>query len=176
MTSETKPESNKSKDYLGTICQNRQEAAEWAEKQRHAGRTVAFTNGVFDLFHNGHLDSIRRAAAEADCLIVALNDDESVKRLKGEGRPILSIDQRMKVLSGIEEIDAVVPFGEDTPKEIIEAIKPDVLVKGGHYQIHEIVGHDFVLDRGGRVLSLPLVPNRSTTNIVEVVQQRFEIK
>lgn len=155
------------------ILESREAAAAWAEAQRAAGLTVVFTNGVFDLLHNGHLDSLRRAAAEGDVLIVGVNDDACVKRLKGEGRPILAEDQRVKVLSAIHCVDAVVLFGEDTPKEIIEAVKPDVLVKGGHYTIPEIVGHEFVLDRGGKVLSLPLLEGHSTTNIVGDIQKRF---
>ncbi len=155
------------------ILENRQAAHEWANDRRAAGQLVVFTNGVFDLLHNGHLDSLRRARAEGHVLIVGVNDDESVRRLKGPGRPILSQDQRMRLLAALECVDAVVAFGEDTPAEIIEAVAPDVLVKGGHYTVPEIVGHEFVLDRGGRVLSLPLVPGRSTSNLIDVVKQRF---
>ncbi|MGF1571538.1 MAG: adenylyltransferase/cytidyltransferase family protein [Sumerlaeia bacterium] len=155
------------------ILLNSDAAAQWAQLQRDLGKRVVFTNGVFDLLHNGHLDSLRRAAAEGDVLIVGVNNDACVQRLKGPGRPILAEDQRTKVLSAIHCVDAVVLFGEDTPKEIIEAVKPDVLVKGGHYTIPEIVGHEFVLDRGGKVLSLPLLEGHSTTNIVGEIQKRF---
>ena len=148
-------------------------AAAWAESQRREGRSVVFTNGVFDLLHNGHLDSLRRARAEGDVLVVALNDDESVGRLKGSGRPILPLDQRLRLVAGLHCVDAVVAFSEDTPARIIEAVGPDVLVKGGHYEIPEIVGHEFVLARGGRVLSLPLLPGRSTSGLIERIQQRF---
>jgi len=149
------------------------EASRWADQQRQAGRAVVFTNGVFDLLHGGHLDSLRRARAEGDCLVVGVNDDESVRRLKGPGRPILALDQRLRVLAALECVDAVVAFGEDTPAAIIEAVAPDVLVKGGHYAVPEIVGHEFVLARGGRVLSLPLVPGKSTTGLVEIIKERF---
>jgi rfaE bifunctional protein nucleotidyltransferase chain/domain len=155
------------------ILPSREAAARWAAEQRAAGKKVVFTNGVFDMLHNGHLDSLRRAAAEGDVLIVGVNSDACVKRLKGPGRPILAEDQRLKVLSGIHCVDAVVLFEEDTPKEIIEAVAPDVLVKGGHYTIPEIVGHEFVLDRGGKVLSLPLLSGHSTSNLVDVVRERF---
>lgn len=148
-------------------------ARQWAQTQRAAARAVVFTNGVFDLIHAGHLDSLRRARAEGDVLIVAVNDDESVRRLKGPGRPVLPIDQRLRLLAALETVDAVVAFGQDTPAEIIKAVAPDVLVKGGHYSVPEIVGHEFVLDRGGRVLSLPLLPGRSTTGLVETIKQRF---
>lgn len=155
------------------ILPSREAAARWAELQRDSGKKVVFTNGVFDLLHNGHLDSLRRAAAEGDVLIVGVNSDACVHRLKGPGRPILAEDQRLKVLSAIHCVQAVVLFDEDTPKEIIEAVKPDVLVKGGHYTIPEIVGHEFVLDRGGKVLSLPLLEGYSTSNIVGEIQKRF---
>ena len=148
-------------------------AAAWAAEQRRAGRKVVFTNGVFDLLHAGHVDSLRRAAAEGDILIVGLNDDESVRRLKGPGRPILPLDQRLRVLAGLASVGAVVAFSEDTPAEIIEAVAPDVLVKGGHYTVPEIVGHEFVLERGGRVLSLPLLPDCSTTGLIEEIKKRF---
>ncbi len=148
-------------------------AAAWSAARREEGRRVVFTNGVFDLLHNGHLDSLRRAKAEGDTMIVALNDDESVRRLKGSGRPILPLDQRLRLIAALHCVDAVVAFSEDTPARIIEAVAPDVLVKGGHYEIHEIVGHEFVLARGGRVLSLPLLPERSTSGLIEKIQQRF---
>ena len=155
------------------IRESFEDARDWAEEQRAAGRVVVFTNGVFDLVHSGHLDSLRRARAEGDCLIVALNDDESVRRLKGPGRPILDIGQRLRVLAALECVDAVVPFGQDTPAEIIEAVAPGVLVKGGHYDVPEIVGHEFVLGGGGRVLSLPLIEGRSTSGIVDTIKERF---
>ena len=151
-------------------------ARAWAEGHRRSGRKVVFTNGVFDLLHAGHVDSLRRARAEGDVLIVALNQDESVRRLKGEGRPILPIGQRLRLLAAMEMVDAVVAFAEDTPAKIIETVAPDVLVKGGHYSVPEIVGHEFVLDRGGRVLSLPLLPGRSTSGLVDTIKERFAKK
>lgn len=155
------------------LLADRHAAAAWAAAQRAAGLRVVFTNGVFDLLHSGHVDSLRRARAEGDCLIVGLNSDESVRRLKGPGRPVLAINQRMRLLAALDMVDAVVAFDEDTPAVIIPAVAPDVLVKGGHYTVPEIVGHEFVLARGGRVLSLPLLPGRSTTGIVERIRERF---
>lgn len=143
-------------------------AARCEEWQRD-GLRVVFTNGVFDLLHSGHIDSLRRAAAEGDRLVVALNSDESVHRLKGPGRPIMAEDQRLRVMAALEMVDAVTLFDDDTPARVIECVTPDVLVKGGHYAVPEIVGHEFVLARGGRVLSLPLVEGRSTTGIIERV-------
>jgi len=142
--------------------------------ERAAGRSIVFTNGVFDLMHPGHLDSIRRARAEGDSLVVALNTDESVHRLKGPGRPILPLGQRMRLIAALPEVWAVTAFDEDTPAAVIEAVAPDVLVKGGHYQVHEIVGHEFVLARGGRVLSLPLLPGYSTSSLIAEIQRRFQ--
>jgi len=155
------------------ILSSYEAASEWAEQERAAGKAVVFTNGVFDMLHNGHLDSLRRARAEGDSLIVALNSDEIVRELKGDGRPVLVLNQRARIVAALGCVDAVVAFHEETPAKIIEAVKPDVLVKGGHYEIPEIVGHEFVLDRGGRVLSLPLLAGHSTTNIVEVIKERF---
>jgi len=143
------------------------------EEVRAQGGKVVFTNGVFDLMHPGHLDSLRRAKAEGDFLVVALNSDESVRRLKGEGRPILPLDQRYRLMAALEDVGAVASFEEDTPLKIILAVRPDVLVKGGHYQVHEIVGHEFVLACGGRVLSLPLVDGYSTTSLIAEIRRRF---
>ena len=128
---------------------------------------------MFDLLHAGHLDSLARAKAEGDVLVVGVNSDESVRRIKGPGRPVLPLDQRMRLLAAIEFVGVVAPFDEDTPAELIEVVAPDVLVKGGHYQIHEIVGHEFVQARGGRVLSLPLVEGLSTSNLIETIKTRF---
>jgi len=147
--------------------------AKRCEEIRAQGGKVVFTNGVFDLMHPGHLDSLRRAKAEGDFLVVALNSDESVRRLKGAGRPILPLDQRYRLMAALEDVGAVASFDEDTPAKIILAVRPDVLVKGGHYQVHEIVGHEFVLACGGRVLSLPLVDGYSTTSLISEIRRRF---
>lgn len=155
------------------ILADRESAARWAAARRAEGLAVVFTNGVFDLLHPGHLDSLRRARAEGDVLLVGVNDDASVQRLKGSGRPILPIGQRLRLLAALEMVDAVVAFGEDDPGLLVEAVAPDVLAKGGHYAVPEIVGHEFVLARGGRVLSLPLVPGRSTTSVIDRVIERF---
>jgi rfaE bifunctional protein nucleotidyltransferase chain/domain len=155
------------------ILKTREEAALWAQQQRQAARKVVFTNGVFDLLHPGHLDSLRRARAEGDVLIVALNDDESVRLLKGPGRPILTLGQRLRLVAALECVDAVVAFPEATPAQLVEAVAPDVLVKGGDYAVEEIAGHEFVLARGGRVLSLPLLPGISTSMLVERIKERF---
>jgi len=158
---------------MSRIIRDREELREFCDHERKLGYQIVFTNGVFDLFHAGHLDSLNRAKAEGDLLIVGVNSDESVRRLKGAGRPVLPLDQRLRVLAGLECVGAVVPFDEDTPAALVEIVQPDVLVKGGHYTVEQIVGHELVLARGGRVLSLPLVEGRSTTDIIGTIKSRF---
>ena len=145
----------------------RTDAAELATRWRASGLRVGFTNGCFDILHPGHLRVLRQARAQCDRLIVAINTDASVKRLKGESRPVNPEQDRAELLSGIAGVDAVTSFDEDTPAELIEALKPDVLVKGGDYKADEIVGADTVRARGGEVVIVPLLEGRSTTNIIE---------
>ena len=131
------------------------------------GRSIVFTNGVFDILHPGHIFSLSQAAKEADFLIVGLNSDESVKRLKGKQRPINHQDSRALLLASLLMVDVVVIFEEDTPLQLINTIKPDVLVKGGDYAIEQIVGAKEVIEQGGRVVINPLVDGYSTTTIIE---------
>ncbi|HEU0055317.1 MAG TPA: D-glycero-beta-D-manno-heptose 1-phosphate adenylyltransferase [Longimicrobium sp.] len=139
-------------------------------KRPRAG-TVVFTNGCFDVLHRGHVEYLAMARALGDTLVVGLNADESVRRLKGAGRPVNGEDDRAFVLAGLAAVDYVTVFGEDTPRELIAALLPDVLVKGGDYRREEIVGGDEVEAAGGRVVVAPLVPGRSTTSILERVRQ-----
>jgi rfaE bifunctional protein nucleotidyltransferase chain/domain len=127
------------------------------------GRAIVFTNGCFDVLHPGHVDLLARARFLGDILVVGLNSDESVRRLKGPGRPVNPLAERAFVLAHLESVDFVVPFDEDTPYELIKALVPHVLVKGGDWPVDKIVGRDFVESRGGRVLSLELLPGYSTT-------------
>lgn len=129
-------------------------------------RTV-FTNGCFDILHPGHVDLLRRAKALGTKLIVGLNSDESVRAIKGSPRPYQTAEDRKAVLLALEAVDEVLVFDELTPEKLIERIKPDVLVKGGDWQVDQIVGASFVLERGGEVFSLPLLGDHSTSNIVE---------
>lgn len=130
--------------------------------------TLVFTNGVFDLLHPGHVTLLEAARALGDVLVVGLNTDASVRRLgKGTDRPVNTEAARARVLAGLAAVDAVVPFDEDTPLELIRELGPDVLVKGADYSRERIVGADFVEARGGRVVRVPLVPDTSTTRIVE---------
>jgi D-glycero-beta-D-manno-heptose 1-phosphate adenylyltransferase len=131
------------------------------------GRSIAFTNGVFDILHAGHIFSLSQAAKEADLLIVGVNSDHSVKRLKGEQRPVNDQDSRALLLASLLMVDAVVIFEEDTPLELINTVKPDVLVKGGDYTIEQIVGAKEVIANGGRVAINPIIEGYSTTSIID---------
>lgn len=133
------------------------------------GKKIAFTNGCFDILHKGHIASLSAAAREADLLIVGVNSDASTKRLKGPLRPINDEHARAELLAALFMVDAVVLFEEDTPKELINEIMPDVLVKGGDYTVEQIVGAQQVIDNGGRVVVNPIVEGYSTTGIIEKI-------
>ncbi len=138
---------------------------------RVKGQTIAFTNGVFDILHEGHIFSLSQAAAEADYLVVAINSDDSVKRLKGPERPINKQSGRALLMASLVMVDAVVIFEEDTPIEWINAVMPDVLVKGGDYSVEQVVGAKEVMANGGRVVINPLVEGLSTTQIIESIRK-----
>ena len=138
---------------------------------RLLGKTVAFTNGCFDILHQGHIASLSDAAREADFLIVGLNSDASTCRLKGESRPINNQHARATVMASLLMVDAVILFEEDTPLDLINAIRPDVLVKGGDYTLEQIVGAKEVIEAGGRVVINPIVPGFSTTGIIEKIHR-----
>ena len=146
---------------------NPEKTARQATEARNAGKIVVFTNGCFDLLHSGHITLLEIASGEGDLLIVGLNSDISVTRLKGEGRPVQSEAERAEALLEIEVVNVVTIFSEDTPLELIDSIKPDVLVKGGDYSSDEIVGADIVLSRGGEVVRVPLLEGISTTRIIK---------
>ncbi len=133
---------------------------------RLMSKKIAFTNGVFDILHQGHIYSLSEAAKEADYLIVGLNSDASVKKLKGETRPINNQDSRALLLASLLMIDAVVIFEEETPLELIKAIMPDVLVKGGDYTVEQVAGAKEVIVNGGRVVINPVLEGFSTTAII----------
>jgi rfaE bifunctional protein nucleotidyltransferase chain/domain len=133
---------------------------------------VVFTNGVFDLLHPGHIDLLLAARRHGDALMVGLNTDESVRRLKGPARPVRSVAERAVVLAALQMVDAVVPFPEDTPLELIRALRPDVLVKGGDYTIDTVVGAADVAGWGGSVVIVPLTAGHSTTSTIEQLRAR----
>ena len=131
---------------------------------------VAFTNGCFDILHQGHLDYLARARQLGDMLVVGLNSDSSVRRLKGEGRPVNDERSRALMLASLMVVDYVVLFNEDTPYNLIKPLQPDLLVKGGDYDPSQIVGADIVMARGGRVLALDFLPGYSSTAIIEKIK------
>jgi rfaE bifunctional protein nucleotidyltransferase chain/domain len=145
----------------------------WAAQQRAAGRTVVFTNGVFDLLHPGHTRYLADARAQGDALVVAVNSDRSVRALaKGADRPVTPEHERAELLAALAAVDAVVLFDEDTPQRIVEAIQPDVLVKGADWAEDAIVGRDVVEGRGGRVVRVPIAPGYSTTAILDRIRMK----
>jgi D-beta-D-heptose 7-phosphate kinase/D-beta-D-heptose 1-phosphate adenosyltransferase len=139
-------------------------AAKWRESAR---APVVFTNGVFDLLHPGHIDVLVGARKQGESLVVGINSDDSVKRLKGPERPIRTIAERCYVLAALEAVDAVVAFEQDTPRDLIGVLRPDILVKGGDYTEESIVGAPEVRGWGGRVVIIPLTPGHSTTSTIE---------
>lgn len=140
------------------------------EDARASGEKIVFTNGCFDILHAGHVGYLAQARAQGDRLVLAINSDESVSRLKGEGRPINPVERRKAVLAGLEAVDWVVSFAEDTPERLLQQVRPDVLVKGGDYGLDEVVGGEFVSSYGGEVKVLSFLDNCSTTAIVEKIQ------
>ena len=140
---------------------------------RIVGKTIAFTNGVFDILHEGHIYSLSQAASEADILVVAVNSDASVKRLKGPSRPINNENSRALVLASLIMVDAVVIFEEDTPLDVITKLMPDVIVKGGDYTVEQVAGAKEAMANGGRVIINELIEGVSTTGIIEKMQSKI---
>lgn len=138
---------------------------------RKAGKKIVFTNGCFDVLHAGHVRLLTKARTLGDILLVAVNSDASVRKLKGAGRPLVKLRDRLEVLSALETVDHVISFSEDTPEKLIGKIRPDILVKGADYRPSEIVGAALVKRCGGRVVTLPLVKGMSTTRLLEKIQQ-----
>jgi len=139
---------------------------------RSAGLRLVFTNGVFDLLHVGHLRYLALARALGDALVVAINSDRSVRELKGPDRPVINEGERAEILAALRQVDYVTIFDEVTPRSLIAKLLPDVLVKGGDYQLHEIHGREEVEAAGGRVISLPYVQGSSTTAVIERMRRR----
>jgi D-beta-D-heptose 7-phosphate kinase/D-beta-D-heptose 1-phosphate adenosyltransferase len=143
---------------------------------RRQGKTVVFSNGCFDLLHVGHVRLFRRARRLGDVLIVGLNADASVRRLKGPSRPVLPLRERQEVLAALADVDYVTSFAEDTPRRIIKALLPDVLVKGGDWGPDRVIGREEVEAAGGRVVLVPYLEGRSSTSIIGKVLRRYERK
>lgn len=149
---------------------NREELLAWRDELRRRDETLVFTNGCFDILHVGHIRQLEQAAALGDRLIVGLNSDDSVRRLKGPSRPFVSLEDRAELLAALRVVDSVAAFDEDTPFELISFVKPDVLVKGGDYKPDEVVGKDVVESLGGRVVIIPFIPGRSTSGLIERIR------
>lgn len=148
----------------------RERAIQIRNRLKDIGAKVVFTNGCFDLIHRGHITYLQKASTHGEVLFLGLNTDASVRRLKGPDRPILSLEDRAGVLAALECIDYIIPFAEDTPKNLIAALLPDVLIKGGDYQPEEIVGREEVESHGGIVTTIPLIEGQSTTSIIEKIR------
>lgn len=158
------------------IIQNKILSAD--ELQRHLtlwrfkGKKIVFTNGCFDILHLGHIDYLMKAADAGDVMIIGLNTDASVRKLKGEGRPVNDEQARALILASLVFVSAVVLFDEDTPYNLIQKIQPDVLVKGNDYKIEDIAGHDIVLAKGGKVITVDLLSGYSTTGLIEKLKTK----
>lgn len=150
------------------IC-SRESLKEKIDQLKKEGKIIVFTNGCFDILHTGHTRYLREAKKAGDILILALNSDESVRSLKGEKRPLMSENERADVVASLESVDFVTIFHELTPLELIEFIKPDILVKGGDWTEENIVGRESVRKWGGRVVIIPEIKGSSTTNIIEKI-------
>jgi rfaE bifunctional protein nucleotidyltransferase chain/domain len=149
----------------------RDEAVAFVRELRARGKTIVFTNGVFDLLHPGHVRYLRQARALGDALIVGVNSDRSVRAIKGPSRPITAEDERAELIAALACVDAAVVFDEDTPWELIAALQPDVLVKGADWAEDAIVGRDIVEARGGRVVRVPIEAGYATTNIIDRIRR-----
>ncbi len=149
------------RERIGLLCQ----------ELRAEGKKVVFTNGCFDLIHRGHVEYLYFARKQGDVLVVGINSDESVRRLKGKGRPLSSLTDRMYVLASLEPVDFVVPFEEDTPYELIKDVLPDVLVKGRDYRPDEVVGRDIVEGRGGKLVLADYLEGYSTSGLIRKIRE-----
>ena len=140
---------------------------------KNKGKKVVFTNGCFDILHYGHVMYLEKAKRSGDCLIVGINSDLSVKKIKGPNRPIVNEFDRARVLAGLQSVDFVVIFNEETPLKLIQALKPDVLIKGYDWKNKGIVGSDFVKSYGGKVVTVKLAKGRSTTGIIKEIAKTY---
>jgi rfaE bifunctional protein nucleotidyltransferase chain/domain len=157
-------------NYFDKICNkllDGKKLDEWLDECRKNGKKIVFTNGCFDILHRGHVEYLSKAAAFGDVMVVGLNTDASVKRLKGPSRPVNDEYARAFVLAGLEFVSVVVLFDEDTPYDLIKKVQPDFLVKGSDYKPENIVGYDIVTAKGGKVVTVDLVEGYSTTKTIE---------
>jgi len=151
------------------VDEAKEQVADW----QRGGQKIVFTNGCFDIVHLGHIDYLEKARALGDRLVLGLNTDASVSRLKGPTRPVVDEHARARLMAALSFVDTVILFDEPTPKELIEALKPDILVKGDDYTVETIVGADFVINNGGEVKTVSLVPGYSTTGLIEKIKNSY---
>ncbi|MDQ6959020.1 MAG: D-glycero-beta-D-manno-heptose 1-phosphate adenylyltransferase [Mariprofundaceae bacterium] len=156
---------------VSSACTPRPEAQKKLEEWRSQGKRIVFTNGCFDLLHPGHIDYLQKARALGDVLIVGLNDDDSIRRLKGATRPINPLPDRAIMLTALKSVDMVVPFPEDTPLDLIKSLIPDMLVKGGDYEPDSIVGAKEVRENGGKVIVIPFVNGHSSSTLIARIRR-----
>ena len=146
------------------------QASSIAETYRSQNRKIAFTNGCFDLIHVGHIRYLKKARECGDCLLVGLNSDSSVTKIKGSGRPLVSQDERKEILEAFECVDEVIIFDEPTPLELIKTVKPDVIVKGGDWKVENIIGKDIVENNGGKTVTIEYISGKSTTEFINKIK------
>ncbi|MEW6607985.1 MAG: D-glycero-beta-D-manno-heptose 1-phosphate adenylyltransferase [bacterium] len=142
---------------------------------KNQGKQIVFTNGCFDILHYGHIKYLEEAKTYGDILIVAINSDESIKKIKGDTRPLMPQEDRAYILSALSCVDYVLIFEEIEPVRIISELIPDVLVKGGDYQLNEIKGREIVTSAGGKVLTIPEIKGKSTTNLIQTIIERYKV-
>jgi rfaE bifunctional protein nucleotidyltransferase chain/domain len=152
---------------------DRQKLLSLIQKLKTEGKSIIFTNGCFDILHSGHIDYLKRTKELGDILIIGINSDESVKKIKQQNRPINKLLDRMIILDSIKYVDYVVPFNEETPENLIKIIKPDILTKGGDWNKKDVVGSDFVKSYGGKVVIIPYIKGKSTTNTIKKIRDLF---
>ena len=138
---------------------------------KKSGEKIVFTNGCFDIIHRGHIEVLARTADLGDKLIIGLNSDISIQKLKGEGRPIIQEDSRAILLAALDFVDAIILFSEETPINLIKVLKPNILAKGGDYEINTIVGHEIIQENGGEVIVVPFIDGFSSTNIINKIKR-----
>lgn len=152
---------------------DREKLLAWRKAMRDEHTKIVFTNGVFDILHHGHVSYLKEARNLGDALIIGVNADVSVRRLKGEKRPLQSETDRASILASLKSTDCVVIFDDDTPLSLIEFVIPDILVKGADWNVENVAGKDVVEKHGGKVLTIPFIEGRSTTGVVETVIERY---
>ena len=154
---------------IGTKIKSPKELKNIILRLKRQGKTVAFTNGCFDILHYGHINYLERIKGLTDILVVAINSDSSIKRIKGRARPIINLKDRIRIVAALESVDFVTSFSHDTPINLIELLKPDILVKGGDWNKNKIVGKDIVESCGGRVITFPFIKGQSSSKIIKII-------